>query len=144
VTYSLLAAVLSGATVLLATTPIQVASQSSQPVIVSGIPVCAGCQIRVSKVATLGSSADPVMLGLLSVPTRDSQGRYFAATSTGNTVAVYDAGGRLVQTVGRPGSGPGEFGLINRILVGAGDSLIVIEPARFSVFSPSFAFVRTQ
>jgi hypothetical protein len=49
--------------------------------------------------------------------------------------ARFSPTGALLGTVGRQGSGPGEFGLIRGIELGEADSVIVLEPSRLTVMS---------
>lgn len=79
----------------------------------------------------------------------DSRGRiYTAATgqSGPGTVLAWNADGSFRATVGREGQGPGELGGrgLKRVYVGAGDSLIVRDAGRWSVFGPDLAFGRVM
>jgi hypothetical protein len=68
----------------------------------------------------------------------DSHGRVYAADWSASRVAVLDSTGRLLETVGRKGLGPGEFRSMRGLQVLPGDSLLVYDPsaARLSVFPP--------
>lgn len=68
----------------------------------------------------------------------DSRGRVYVADWFAARVAVLDSAGRLLETVGRKGLGPGEFRSMRGLQVLPGDSLLVYDPtaARLSVFPP--------
>lgn len=61
-----------------------------------------------------------------------------------NTVRLFDSTGRILRTVGGPGSGPGEFGAMQSIRR-AGDSLDVLDRrrGRITIFDRSGNLVRT-
>ena len=71
----------------------------------------------------------------------DSRGRVYAGDWFAARVAVLDSAGRLVETLGTRGLGPGEFRSIRGVQVLPGDSLLVYDPgaARVSVFAPGQA-----
>ena len=62
--------------------------------------------------ATLGSAEGTISPGDFQTGvTRDSRGRYYLAPTVDLAVmAVYDSNGRFLQTIGRQGQGPGEYG----------------------------------
>jgi hypothetical protein len=62
----------------------------------------------------------------------------------GKRVLEYDDRGRHVRTLGRGGSGPGEFRFPTAVTVGAGDSVWVFDVERVSVFPDAGQPVRTQ
>ena len=76
---------------------------------------------------------------------RTSDGRIVALNSGSQQVRVYDAAGRLVRSVGRRGAGPGEFRMLQRIGLLAGDSIAAydIGLGRITVFTPGGAIART-
>jgi hypothetical protein len=57
-------------------------------------------------------------------------------------VRAFDAAGTVIGAIGRKGQGPGEFNYVNGVIKVAGDTLVVVEPARVSFFAPSGVFVR--
>ncbi|MEJ2679381.1 MAG: hypothetical protein P8174_09955 [Gemmatimonadota bacterium] len=58
-----------------------------------------------------------------------SDGRLVVADPMARQLRVYTPDGRWEQTIGRPGSGPGEFGSRGlTVLVGPGDTLLVLDP----------------
>lgn len=84
-------------------------------------------------------------LQLSSVETLDvdSRGRIFVGDRLRNSVVVLSPEGRLVQTIGRAGAGPGEFGYVRNVQILPGDSLMVYDTdhLRLSVFAPDSARV---
>lgn len=116
---------------------------AQQRTIIRDAPSCATCRVDARLIATLGAPSDSGTLGLHSSVVRDSRGVFYAIVEEPGMVAVYDATGRFLRTVGRRGEGPGEFRSVSTIAVDAGDSLYVFG-ARISVFSPTGRFVRTR
>jgi hypothetical protein len=90
-----------------------------------------------------GSRPDPSWTSVV----RDSRGRFYTAATgaTGEgTFLAWNADGSFLQSIGRPGQGPGE--LLGRglptLFTGPGDSVFVREGMRWLVFGPEFAFGR--
>src|SRR5262249_52969250 len=83
--------------------------------VVSATSACKTCRIELVKRVTLGTETDTISPSdFETAVARDSRGRYLVVPIAGNTsFAVYDAGGRLLRTVGRAGSGPGEYEWLN-------------------------------
>lgn len=106
---------------------------------------CTVCQITFIKVASLGGPADSVLVSPVSTPVWDSKGRYYASSIDNYQVIVFDAAGRILRTLGRRGEGPGEFSSpgIRNLAVGPGDSLLVFQFGRLSVFTSEGLHVRT-
>lgn len=68
----------------------------------------------------------------------NSKGMIYVGDWQNANITVFAPDGRLVETIGRQGQGPGEFGAIHQVVVGRGDSLYVLDLNlyRISVFSP--------
>jgi hypothetical protein len=81
--------------------------------------------------------SDPISLAL------DDDGRVYVADVRPAMVKVFDRTGRLIRTIGRDGSGPGEFTF--PLLAIYGSTLLVHDPrqSRISVFDTSGSFVRS-
>jgi hypothetical protein len=108
---------------------------------------CSTCAIRLTVVGRLGGSADlPGDVTPQSRVARDSRGRLYVtrATSAGSLL-VFDSTGRYLQSIGRLGSGPGEFQFVAGVAVDAGDSVHVFDPAllRRTVLTPDYHVART-
>ncbi len=75
----------------------------------------------------------------------DRRGRVYVADDLNHRVAVFGPDGRFIATVGREGSGPGEFTNPWRVRVDANDSLFVWDmgAARVSVFGPDLRYRRS-
>lgn len=67
-----------------------------------------------------------------------------AVAHANHVVNIYDAGGRYVQTVGREGSGPGEFRRVTYMRRLNGDSLLVYDAVarRVTIYGPDLAATR--
>lgn len=111
---------------------------------VSSRQTCPGCSIVLRHVVTLGRLEDDASITTFSVVARDSRGRYFVApTATPGAVAVFSPHGDLIRSIARSGQGPGELGRIRNIAVTPGDSLLVLDGQRLTLFAPQGGFVRT-
>ena len=90
-----------------------------------------------STVAEEWVSAPDADLSSFSQLAVDSRGNTYVPDFYRNRVVVFDAGGRLLRTLGRRGSGPGEFQAIRTVQVIRGDSLLVYDGGlgRISVFA---------
>ena len=68
----------------------------------------------------------------------DSKGRIYVGDLRNRHVKVLSREGKLLQTIGADGQGPGEFQAVHDVIVGRGDSLYVIDQSlrRLSVFAP--------
>ena len=103
---------------------------------------CAQCRITLTPIVTLGKSTDSVQLGEASQVARDSRGLLYATAAGRNRVAVFDASGKLLRTIGRTGARPGEFGTPIRSIYVSRDSLYVFDSDRMTVFAPSHTYAR--
>ncbi len=110
----------------------------------SGIPACESCRIEVLQTVTAGSPGDPEIFGDYTFGVvRLSDGRIYAPGATANVLMVFDQGGSFLHTLGQPGPGPEEFTMIVGLKRMPGDSLLVLQPGRFSVFSGTESFARS-
>jgi hypothetical protein len=127
---------------ILASTP----GWAQQVIKVSGTP-CAGCTIDRRLVLRVAGEDEP-MIGPYMVLDRDSRGRWLMATMdrSPGVVAVYDAGGVLLQRFSRKGQGPGEHMGAHAIAVTRGDTVHLFDNSlrRHTVFSPSYQYVRSS
>ncbi|HEX7117190.1 MAG TPA: 6-bladed beta-propeller [Longimicrobiales bacterium] len=74
----------------------------------------------------------------------DSRGRIYVLDQQAQQIRVFDADGRHVRTIGRPGSGPGELSRgAMAVVVGAGDTLYVPDAMqqRVNRFLPDGTFL---
>lgn len=76
---------------------------------------------------------------------RDSRGFYYVAPlHQDGMVAVFGRDGTFVSSAGRPGQGPGELAGIRDVRSTPGDSLLVLDYMRLTLFAPAGGFVRTH
>ena len=82
--------------------------------------------------------ADFALLNIYFIAARLANGQLAVVGFKRAIIGIFDAKGRLLRTVGRTGSGPGEFRGIVSILLGPGDSVHVIDEnlRRRTVFDP--------
>jgi len=102
---------------------------------------CPQCEIKVSRVATLGSESEPSPGFVCQYWTRvaaNSRGQFYVApTCTGGEIDVYSAEGEWLETFGRLGEAPGEFAHILQIHVGPDDYVYVFDTShRLKVLTP--------
>ncbi|HEU0052773.1 MAG TPA: hypothetical protein VFQ39_06335 [Longimicrobium sp.] len=96
--------------------------------------------------AVLGRQGDAAGLETFATVVRDGRGRYFAGPNdVDGRINVYEASGRFLRTLGRPGAGPGEFQRISSLAVSPGDSLFVFDVGnvRLTAFTPELRLART-
>ena len=121
---------------------------SAQPVtVISSTVTCGTCRIELVNRVTLGSPSDTISpTDFQTGVVRDSRGRYYIVPVDGLTsIAVYDSTGRFLRTIGRNGSGPGEYGYLINAEIIAGDSILALDAGnrRLTVLSPSYTVVRS-
>jgi len=116
----------------------------AQETTISGVPSCGQCQIEIRETVTVGDPSDPEIFGDYTFGVvRLTDGRILAPGATGNLLMVFDREGAFLHTLGRPGPGPEEFTMIMGLKRMPGDSLLVLQPGRFSVFSGTEEFGRS-
>ena len=120
-------------------------SVASVHVIRDSLPSCGGCSIEMTRLVSLGSEADSVLLTRTPVLARDSRGRTIASVRDRGfePVLIYRPDGTLERTLGGQGQGPGEHTRVEAIVVTEGDSIVLAHSfLRFSVFAPDGRYVR--
>src|SRR6185436_19854863 len=103
---------------------------------------CKECRVVAESIAYLGHPDDTVAFREDVLPARDSRGRFYAVDRRGSLVYVFGTDGRLMQSFGKAGRGPGEFVGLRAIFVGPGDTLFIPGGAAIHVISPEYAQVR--
>ena len=103
------------------------------------------CRIELHRITRLGSPQDTVALSeRTQLGGQSSRGDFYAADILPpGTVAVFDSAGHLISTIGRNGHGPGDLYGARYAEVTHGDSVLVLDLVRLSLFAPNGAFVRT-
>lgn len=95
---------------------------------------------------TLGGAPDSLggITGTLTLQ-RDSKGRFYHVNDlVSSVIQVFGSDGVFIRSIGRTGSGPGEYRFIRSFLVGPGDSIHIFDPtnARYTVLDPEFRIMR--
>jgi hypothetical protein len=86
---------------------------------------CGTCRVQVGPRLSLASTED-FLDGIPQSVTEDASGRvYVVQQASDYPVLVYDQRGRFIRTLGRRGSGPGEFQSAGFAVTGPADSLAV-------------------
>lgn len=97
-------------------------------------------------VLDLGGSGDPAdeFSGAVTAQ-KLADGRIVVANQGTSEIRFFDLEGRRLLSVGRKGSGPGEFERIASLAVAAGDTVLVFDRAtrRLTVLAPTGAMVRS-
>ena len=100
---------------------------------------CSECDVRLQPIATLGGASLPFESGMTSFVAMMSDGRFVVApTMNVGEIAIFRASGEYERVVGREGDGPGEYRNIRAVLVGADDTIRVVEPSRVTRLAPDF------
>lgn len=108
---------------------------------------CVNCKIELLPTTQLGTDTDPGFIPHIeSRVTRDHRGNYIVKGNYATTLLVFDSTGRFLRTIGRAGSGPGEFRGIGSIAVGAADSLVVFEQEsrRYTLLDANWKYVSSN
>lgn len=108
---------------------------------------CTECDIELERVATISDSADPGALpDFMVYASQDRAGRIFVISRKQDRILVFDSTGHLMHRLGKAGSGPGEFGVVRRVLHGPGDSTFVSDwgLGRVTVYAPDLTLARTE
>lgn len=107
-------------------------SLTTEPLRLTGEPLCPDCRIALSPIATLGHpndrasvQPDAAVAGCMVATVGDST-YLVAGVVGGGEILVYEHGREATSFIGRRGAGPGEFGSNLRILT-AGDTIIVVD-----------------
>jgi hypothetical protein len=106
-----------------------------------------GWTVAAEPVLDLGvAEGDPrYQFGAVGDAVRLSDGTLVVADGQANELRAYDAQGRWLRTLGRQGSGPGEFNGLGSVFLLPGDSIAAYDggAGRLTVFAPSGALART-
>jgi hypothetical protein len=97
---------------------------------------------------TIGALNGPGEYQLVAVSSaaRQSDGDIVVVDAGARTVRLYDGEGRLLKTLGGPGSGPGEFQDPGRVTVTGGDTVVVWDNSLFRItrFDPQGDLAEVQ
>lgn len=87
---------------------------------------------------SIGSVGEPAPdeFGRITSVLADADGNVYVGDSQAATIRVFSPDGRLLRSIGRSGSGPGEFGTVYP-MAWAGDTIAVLDPgnARIATFT---------
>lgn len=72
--------------------------------------LCKSCRIELTRLAEVGDTAGPGVLGNYAIATRDPRGRFLVThRQSPSQIAVFSPQGAFLRTVGASGAGPGEY-----------------------------------
>src|SRR5688572_825976 len=106
---------------------------------------CSKCSVDARHVISLGDENEG-QLDNVNAAARDTRGRYWVATQQRmHELLLFDAKGKFLRTVGRKGSGPGEFQGITALARRPNDTLHVFDHIlrRWTVISPADKAIHT-
>ena len=103
---------------------------------------CSNCRVVAESIATIPHPDDTVAIRGEIIPTIDSRGRFYIAAKSGGAILAFGPNGRLLQSIGKAGNGPGELARVEDIYAGTGDTLFVSDGRQIHVFSPDYSQVR--
>jgi 6-bladed beta-propeller protein len=110
--------------------------------------VCSECGIERRHLVTLSDPPDSTFIGGTWAPAlaQDSRGRFYLVHAVHDVIAVFDAAGTFLRTIGRSGEAPGEYRHISQIIAGPGDTLYVYDFVlrRETVLAPSYRLARVR
>jgi hypothetical protein len=108
-------------------------------------PGCSTCSIEVGAPLRLGTTTDREIPRRVPAMLRASRGTvYLTFHGWGDKpILAYDSTGRFIKSIGRRGSGPGEYNMTQEAFIGPGDSLFAWAPPALIVYAPDGAFGRT-
>jgi hypothetical protein len=111
------------------------------------VPACRECDIVLTPEGSFGGLHDEILLQSIPIVERDSRGFFYAIVPLwrNHELIVYAPDGRIERTIGRRGSGPGEFAIATvDHFVGRGDTLYVAHDRnRLSVFDSAGKWIRS-
>lgn len=122
---------------------LQIGTVAAQ-IIVPDPATCTSCEISLDTLVTFGSFDGPGSLyGVPNAVHVDQHDRYWVVEAAGPP-KVFGSDGQFVTSIGRFGAGPGEFRRVSAVLLGAGDSVVIIDSAlgRATVIGPDQNVVR--
>ncbi len=121
---------------------------SAQVVPGNTAPACPACRVTFTRIGQIdGADDEHGFPGQMASIIRDVRGQFWVGFHSASEPLIYDAMGRIVRSVGRIGSGPGEVsGPDAWPMRGRGDTMLVVDQrnARLNVYSGNGAFVRSQ
>lgn len=106
---------------------------------------CPGCSISARQILRLGEDDGPgAISGMPGTVFRDGRGRYWVLQDNAPPM-VYGPNGHFIRSIGRLGSGPGEFRSPDEGVALPGDSVLILDwlGGRASVIAPDLTIKRS-
>lgn len=116
-------------------------SVRTRPGRILGTALCAATTLAADAGAQVPLRRDLAVdgeFGFVSALAADGDGRIYVADGMAQQIHVFDAEGRRLPSLGRRGSGPGEFQGVVSVVAGRGDTLYAFDAAlqRITAFAP--------
>jgi len=106
-----------------------------RPSLQAQTPECPPCDVVLTKVVELSSSAGVFTPSMMSMVARFSNGSYIVSPlAVDPHLVLFSSEGQLVTTYDKSGSGPGEFESAPWPFVGPGDTLLAVDRTRLIRF----------
>ncbi|MCA9764269.1 MAG: 6-bladed beta-propeller [Gemmatimonadetes bacterium] len=103
--------------------------------------------IALAPLVTFEDADGSAVLWSYPVPSAKTRnGQYLISDEVSHgVIPVFDSTGRYLRSIGREGSGPGEYRRVSRILVLESDSILVLDDQlrRATILAPDLAYVRS-
>ena len=114
--------------------------------LVSGKVTCDDCAITLDTVVTIGGLDGPGLHAVTrySQVAVDRRGRILITALRQSEISVFDTTGKFLQTVGRRGEGPGEYGSISHVGVGDQYIHVFVNHSGRTLLDHDFAVVGTD
>jgi hypothetical protein len=105
---------------------------------------CADCAISVERLASLGDEREAPVGPIHTIAVFDDGRHALSFDASSDEILIFEPDGRFQRTVGRSGSGPGEFQFI-RFLRGAGRGFAAFDTRlkQVMLFGPNLTLLRT-
>ena len=125
---------------------VRIGSAQQQPLRqISSIPTCSRCRIVLESQALLRLPSESLSFAYGSQFFRAPNGSFLTwGLSETPSAALFDSSGTFVRVLSRVGTGPGEVGYVNPVVLGLGDSVWVLDEGRRHVYTPDVRYVRTE
>jgi hypothetical protein len=128
-------------------TPILPVMPDSTTVVLRESPTCSECRIRLEQNLIFSGTEALGGTSVVDVLRRDQRGRFYHVSAYARaSLTRYSQEGIPEVQIGRQGRGPGEFQTITELMIGAGDTVYVVDYRSngISMFNPDGEFVRTH
>ncbi len=117
---------------------------AAQEEVIRNAPTCSACSVRMERLGSFGDADDEGWVDLTSRVVFLGEEVVVVNLTARHQMMVFGRDGRFLRRMGRPGAGPGEFGVINDIMTSADGRLHVMDRGlgRMTVYAPGLTVER--